>query len=69
MASAVKRERDALGFHQRRVLPDERAARFGQDPHELVPAERFELDADRKAALELGNQIRRLRDVETRRRR
>ena len=59
-----ERQRDALGLHQRHVLLDQRAARLGQDADELVLAERLELDADRKAALQLRNEIRRLRDVE-----
>ena len=37
--------------------------RLGEDAHELRLAERLELDADREAALQLGNQIRRLRHV------
>ena len=40
-----------------------RAARLGQDAHELGLAERLELDADRKAALQFGDQVRRLRHV------
>ena len=59
-----ERERDALGLHQRHVLLDERAARLGENADELFLPERFELDANRKAALQLGNEIRRLRDVE-----
>ena len=42
---------------------DERALGFGQDADEILAAERFELDADRKPPLQLGNQIRRLRHV------
>ena len=64
IASAVNVERHALGDEQRRVLLDQRALRLGQDADELVPAERLELDADREAALQLGDQVRRLGDVE-----
>ena len=55
---------DAFGRHQRHVLLDQRAPRLGEDAHELRLAERLELDADREAALQLRNQVRRLRDVE-----
>ena len=58
-----ERELDAFGCHQRDVLLDQRAARLGEDPHELRATERLELDANRKAALQLGNQIARLRHV------
>ena len=66
VADAVLGERqvDAFGRQQRHVLLDQRAARLGEDAHELRLAERLELDADRKAALQLGDQIRRLRHVE-----
>ena len=46
------------------VLLDERALRLGQDADEVLAAERLELDADREAALQLGDEVRRLRDVE-----
>jgi len=46
-----ERERDAFGLHQRDVLLDERAPGLRQDPHELVAAERLELDANRKSSL------------------
>jgi hypothetical protein len=46
------------------VLLDQRATRLGEDAHEFRLAERVELDADREAALQLRNQIRRLRHVE-----
>ena len=55
---------DALGREERRVLLDERALGLGQDAHEVLAAERLELDADREAALQLRNEVRRLRDVE-----
>ena len=63
-ASGVNVTVTILGAEQRDVLLDQRVARLGQDAHEVVARERLELDADRKAALQLGNQVRRLRDVE-----
>ena len=54
----------ALGGEQRRVLPDERVPRLLEDADEVVAAERLELDADREAALQLGDEVRDLRDVE-----
>ena len=38
-------QRQALGREQRGVLLDQRALRLGQDPHEILAAERLELDA------------------------
>ena len=64
IAPSVNRSVSAFGREQRRVLLDERALRLGEDADEVLAAERLELDADRKAALQLGNQVRRLRDVE-----
>ena len=63
-----ERQLDPLGFHERRVLLDQRAARLGQDPDELVPAERLELDANRKSTLELRDRDRTAWRRETRRR-
>jgi hypothetical protein len=50
--------------HQRGVLAHQRVRRLGQDAHQIVPGEGGELHADREAPLELGNQVRRLGDVE-----
>src|SRR5437870_128986 len=61
--AAGEGQMDALCLHERRVLLDESAPRLGEDPHELVAAERLELDADREAALELRNEIGGLRYV------
>ena len=58
-----KREVNALGGHQRDVLLDQRTLGLGENADELGLAERVELHANRKAALELGNQVRRLRDM------
>ena len=57
-------ELHAFGFEQRAVLRAQRRIRLGQDANEVLDLERIELDADRKAALQLGNQVRRLRHVE-----
>ena len=46
--------------HQRHVLLDQRGFRLGQDAAEIVARERLELDADRQAALQFGQQIGRL---------
>ena len=42
-----------LGREQRRVLPDERVLRLGQDADEVGLRERVELDADGEAAVSL----------------
>ena len=54
----------ALGGHQRRVLLGQRVLRLGHDADEVRLGERLELDADREAALQLGDQVARLGDVE-----
>src|SRR6185369_1691572 len=46
------------------VLRDQRVARLGKNADEIVPRQGVQLDADRKAALELRDQVRRLGDVE-----
>ena len=61
-------ELDAFGLHQRDVLLDEAGFRLGQDADEIVLLQRAQLDADRQAALQLGQQVRRLRHVEGARR-
>ena len=63
-ASSRKHEPHALGLEQRGVLAGEGVLRLGQDAHEVVLGEGVELDADREAALELRDQVGRLRDVE-----
>ena len=64
-ADRARRERhvEVLGAEQRHVLLDQRVARLGQDADEVVPGQRLELDANREPALQLGDQVRRLRDV------
>ena len=51
----------ALRSPSTRVSLDQRTPRFGEDADEFVPAERFQLHTDREAALQLGDEIRRLR--------
>ena len=53
----------ALGLHQRDVLRDQRVLRLGEDADEVSLRQGVELDADREAALELGDQVGRLGDV------
>src|SRR6185503_12509811 len=67
-AARLERDREALGLEQARVLLRQRRARLRENAHEVVDAERRELDADRESALELGDEIRRLRDAERARR-
>src|SRR5690349_15403818 len=57
-------ELDALGGEERHVLAGERVLGLGEDPDEVLLLEGLELDADREAALELGDQVRDLGDVE-----
>src|SRR5688572_21064703 len=57
-------ERDLLGADQRLVLLDEVGAGVAEDGDEVLLGQRLELDADRQAALELGEHVGRLRDVE-----
>ena len=59
----VERERDPLGLEEGCVLARQRVLRLFQDAHEVLALERLELDADRKAALELGDEVRDRRDV------
>ena len=49
-------------------LLDERGARLGEDAQEVVDRERLQLDADGKAALQFGDQVAGLGDVERARR-
>ena len=64
MASSVKFSVDALGLHQRHVLLDEARLRLRQDAAQVLRRQRLQLDADRQAALQLGQQVRRLGHVE-----
>src|SRR5437879_13273426 len=53
-------ERGALGGAQRRVLLGERVLGLREDAHEVLLGERLQLDADREAALQLGDEVGRL---------
>ena len=53
-----------FGAQQRLVLRGQRGIGLGEDAHEVVDLQRIELHANREAALQLRNQIRRLRHVE-----
>src|SRR5213594_799989 len=48
---------------QLRVLLEQRVLRFRQDADEILARQGVELDADREAPLELGDEVRGLRDV------
>src|SRR6476646_7364380 len=54
----------AFGFEQRDVLLDERILGLGEDADEVFFLERLQLDTNGQAALQLGNQVGRLGDVE-----
>src|SRR3954463_11593760 len=60
----AKRQPDLLGVKERNVLHEERITRLGKNTDEVLPGQRVEFDANREAALKLGNQIRRLGGVE-----
>src|SRR5688572_1183172 len=55
---------DALGREERRVLLGQRVLGLGQDAHEVGLGEALELDPNGEAALQLGQQVRRLGGVE-----
>ena len=56
---------DFLGLQQRLVLLDQAGFRLGQDAAEILPCQGLQLDPDRQTALKLGQQVRRLGDVES----
>src|SRR5262249_585586 len=58
-------ECDAFGLHQRLVLFDQGVLWLGQDALEVIYGQRLQFDADREPALQFGDQVRRLRDVES----
>ena len=55
---------DAFRFEQRDVLLHQRALGLLQDADEILRGERMQLHPDGKAALQFGNQVGRLGDVE-----
>ncbi len=55
---------DALGLQELHVLTDEGVPRLGQDADKILPRQGLQLDPDGEASLELGDEIRRLGDVE-----
>ena len=61
-------EMDLLGVEQRLVLADETGVGGGQDLLEIGDRQRGQLDADREPALQLGDEIGGLREVERARR-
>ena len=57
-------DRHALGAEQRLILLGQAGAGRRQDADEILLGQRLQLDADRQAALKLGQQVGRLGDVE-----
>src|SRR3984957_18315365 len=57
-------EVEAFGLHQRDILLDQARLGVGEDALEIVLGQRFELDADRQAPLQLGQEVGGLGDVE-----
>ena len=55
---------DLLGPQQRPVLFDQIGPRFGEDANEIVLAERLKLNPDRQAALQFGQHVAGLGNVE-----
>ena len=64
MASGREVERHAFGGEQRLVLLHLAGVGARQDALEVVDRQRVELDADRKAPLQLRDQVRGLGEVE-----
>ena len=64
MASSVKTSSTPSVCHQRDVLLDQARFRLGQDAAEILAGQRAQFDADRQAALQFGQQVGRLGDVE-----
>ena len=63
-ASSGEFQLHAFGVQQRDVLLDQRRLRLGQNADEVFHGERLQLHADGEAALQLGNQVAGLGDVE-----
>jgi hypothetical protein len=64
MASSVNSSVTPFGRHQRDVLLDQAGFGLGQDALEIVLLQRPKFDADRQAALQFGQQVGRLGDME-----
>src|SRR5262249_25527040 len=58
-----ERELDALSVEQRLILLDQRVLGLLQDANKVGFVERLQLDADRKTALQLGDQVAGLGNV------
>src|SRR3989337_27128 len=56
-------DRDAFCRQQGYILLGQRGIGFCQDTHEVIDTKRLQLDTDRQAALQLGYQIRWLRQM------
>src|SRR5215469_9419265 len=54
----------ALGLEQRNILLDQRIFRLGEDAHEIFFLERLHFHTNRQAALQLGDQVGGLGDME-----
>ena len=63
-APFVEADGKAFGFHQRFILLSERSGRLHEDALEVTGGQRRQLHPDGQAALELGDQVRRLGQVE-----
>src|SRR5262249_38394288 len=59
-----KGQLDAFGVKKRLILLNKSVFGLFQDADEILFGERFQFDADREAALELGNEVAWLRNVE-----
>src|SRR5579862_3412872 len=58
-----KRELDALGFEQSDILLDQGILRLSEYADKVFDRKRIQFDANREAALKLGNEIGGFRDV------
>src|SRR5688572_15897171 len=57
-------ERHFFGAEKIAVLGGQRMPGLAKNAHEVALGERLQLDAERESSLQLGNQIRRLTDME-----
>jgi zinc protease len=63
-ASGCVNRASPFGAEQRAILLDEAGLGFGQDADEILLGQRLQLHPDRQAALQLGQQVARLGDME-----